>query len=176
MNLDQIPGRLPNGSANVFVESPRGSRTKYEFDEDLGVMVLDRTLHPAVYFPAGYGFVPGTRSSNGERLDALVLGDELTFPGCLARVRLLGVLAIATGHGSEHKLLGAPVGEPRFAEYRDVADLPSHLLKEIEHFFEVYRQLEGKDVASLGWEGAERARSVLDEATVLAGRDVTATP
>lgn len=176
MNLDQIPGRLPDGSVNVFVECPRGSRTKYEFDEDLGVMVLDRTLHAAVYFPAGYGFVPGTRSSDGERLDALVLGDEPAFPGCLARVRLLGVLAIATGHGSEDKLLGAPVGEPRFAEYQDVVDLPSHLLKEIEHFFEVYRQLEGKDMASLGWDGAERARTVLDGATALAGRDGIGAP
>ncbi len=166
MNVDRIPGRLPDGTVNVFVECPRGSRTKYEFDEDLGVMVLDRTLHAAVYFPAGYGFVPGTRRSDGERLDALVLGDEPTFPGCLARVRLLGVLAIATGHGPEYKLLGAPVGEPRFAEYQDAADLPGHPLKEIEHFFEVYRQLEGKDVASLGWEGAERARVVLGEATV----------
>ncbi len=176
MNLDQIPGRLPDGSVNVFVECPRGSRTKYEFNEDLGVMVLDRTLHAAVYFPAGYGFVPGTRSSDGERLDALVLGDEPAFPGCLARVRLLGVLAIATGHGSEDKLLGAPVGEPRFAEYQDVVDLPSHLLKEIEHFFEVYRQLEGKDMASLGWDGAERARTVLDGATALAGRDGIGAP
>lgn len=166
MNLDRILGRLPDGSVNVLVECPRGSRTKYEFDEDLGVMVFDRALHAAVYFPTGYGFVPGTRGSDGERLDALVLGDEPAFPGCLARVRLLGVLAIATGHGPEHKLLGAPVGEPRFAEYRDVADLPAHLLKEIEHFFEVYRELEGKDVASLGWEGVERARAVLDGATV----------
>ncbi len=163
MKLDRIPGLLPDGSVNVLVESPRGSRTKYEYDEDLGVMVLDRTLHAAVYFPAGYGFVPGTRSSDGERLDALVLGDEPAFPGCLARVRLLGVLAIATGHGREHKLLGAPVGEPRFAEYQDAADLPTHLLKEIEHFFEVYRELEGKDMASLGWEGVERARAVLHE-------------
>ncbi len=166
MKLDQIPACLADGTVNVLVESPRGSRTKYEYDEDLGVMVLDRALHAAVYFPAGYGFVPGTRSSDGERLDALVLGDEPSFPGCLARVRLLGVLTIATGHGREHKLLGAPVGEPRFAEYQDVADLPTHLLKEIEHFFEVYRQLEGKDLASLGWEGVERARAVLAEAVM----------
>lgn len=76
MNLDRTPGRLPDGGANVLVESPRGSRTKYEYDEELGVMVLDLALHAAVYFPAGYGFVPGTHGSDGERLDTLVLGDE----------------------------------------------------------------------------------------------------
>ena len=166
MTLDRIPACLPDGSVYVLVESPRGSHAKYEYDEDLGVMVLDRALHAAVHFPAGYGFVPGTRGSDGERLDALVLGDEPAFPGCLARVRLLGVLTIATAHGPEHKLLGAPVGEPRFAEYRDVADLPRHLLTEIEHFFEVYRELEGKDLASLGWEGAQQARALLDEAVI----------
>ncbi len=166
MKLDGIPARNADGSVNVLVESPRGSRTKYEYDEELGVLTLDRTLHSAVYFPTGYGFVPGTRGSDGERLDALVLGDEPAFPGCLARVRLLGVLTIATAHGPEHKLLGAPVGEPRFAEYRDVADLPRHLLTEIEHFFEVYRELEGKDLASLGWEGAQQAQTLLNEATI----------
>lgn len=164
MNLGRIPARNGDGSVNVLVESPRGSRTKYEYDEELGVMVLDRTLSAAVYFPTGYGFVPGTRGADGERLDALVLGDEPAFPGCLARVRPLGVLTIATGHGPEHKLLGAPVAEPRFAEYRDVADLPGHVLREIEHFFEVYRELEGKELTSLGWDGAEQARAVLDAA------------
>ncbi len=163
MKLDGIPARNADGSVNVLVESPRGSRTKYEYDEDLGVMVLDRALHAAVHFPAGYGFVPGTRGSDGERLDALVLGDEPAFPGILARLRPIGVLTIVTGHGPEPKLLGVPIGEPRFAEYRDVADVPGHVLREIEHFFEVYRQLEGREFASLGWAGAERASAVLDE-------------
>ena len=165
MKLDRIPARNGDGSVNVLVECPRGSRTKYEYDEELGVMTLDRTLHSAVYFPTGYGFVLGTRGSDGERVDALVLGDEPAFPGCLARLRPIGVLTIATGHGPEAKLLGVPVGEPRFAEYHDVGDVPGHVLREIEHFFEVYRQLEGKDLASLGWAGADRAAVVI-EATV----------
>ena len=164
MALDQIPARNRDGSVNALVESPRGSRAKYEYDEALGVVGLGRALHSAVYFPTGYGFVPGTRGSDGERLDVLVLGEEPAFPGCLARVRLLGVLTIATAHGPEHKLLGAPVGEPRFGEYHDVNDVPGHVRKEIEHFFEVYRELEGRDLASFGWQGADCARAVLDEA------------
>ena len=164
MALGDVPARDANGNVHVLVESPRGSRAKYEYDEALGLVAFDRTLSSAVYFPTGYGFVPGTRGSDGEALDALVLGDEPAFPGCLARVRPIGVLSIATGHGREHKLLGVPVGEPRFAEYRDVADLPAHVLRETEHFFEVYRELEGKALASLGWEGAARARAVLEEA------------
>ncbi len=162
MKLDRILARNADGSVNVLVESPRGSRTKYEYDEELGVMTLDRTLHSAVYFPVGYGFVPGTRGSDGERLDALVLGDEPAFPGIVTRLRPTGVLTIATRHGPEPKLLGVPVGEPRFAEYHDVADVPGHVLREIEHFFEVYRQLEGREFASLGWAGVEQAAAVLD--------------
>ena len=164
MTLDRIPARDRAGNVNVLVECPRGSRTKYEYDEDIGLIVLSRTLSAAVYFPVGYGMVPGTRGADGERLDALVLGDEPAFPGCLAKVRPLGVLTIATGHGPEHKLLGAPIGEPRFADYEEVDDLPRHVLREIEHFFEVYRELEGKDLTSLGWEGSARARAVLEAA------------
>ena len=164
MAFDHIPARNADGSVNALVESPRGSRTKYEYDETLGVMALDRVLYSAVFFPTGYGFVPGTRGTDGERLDVLVMGDEPAFPGCLARVRLVGVLTIATGHGPEHKLLGVPVGEPRFAEYHDVGDVPGHLLTEIEHFFETYKELEGDEFPSLGWAGAERAHAILGEA------------
>lgn len=163
--LDGVPARNGDGTVNALVESPRGSRAKYEYDEGRGLLVLERVLSAAVHFPTGYGFVPGTRGADGERLDALVLGEEPAFPGCLARVRLVGVVAIATGHGPEHKLLGAPVGDPRFAEYRDVGDVPGHVLAEIEHFFGVYRELEGKGLASLGWAGRARAEALLDEAT-----------
>ena len=163
-SLDEMPARNGDGSVNAVVESPRGSRAKYEYDEGLGVMVMARVLSSAVYFPTGYGFVPGTRGSDGERLDVLVLGEEPAFPGCLVRVRLIGVLAIATGHGPEDKLLGVPVGEPRFAEYGNLGDVPGHLLTEIEHFFEVYRELDGKGLAPLGWEDAGRAEALLTAA------------
>jgi inorganic pyrophosphatase len=160
-----IPPRNDDGSINALIEIPRGSRNKYEYDEDLGVIALDRTLYSAVHFPTDYGFVPGTRASDGDPLDVLVMLEESVFPGCLVRVRLLGVLGIRQGdEPPEQKLLAVPVEEPRFAEYHDIADVPKHLLEEIEHFFEVYKQLEGDTIGSLGWEGKERAEAALDTA------------
>ena len=167
MPIEHIPARNDDGSINAVIEIPRGSRNKYEYDPDLGVMVLDRTLYSAVHFHTDYGFVPGTRGPDGDPIDVLVLVEESVFPGCLVRVRLLGVLTITKSGGApERKLLAVPVGEPRFAQYEDVGDVPPHLLKEIEHFFEVYKELEGSEIGSLGWEGARVAEAALDEERV----------
>lgn len=148
----------------MFVEIPRGSRNKYEYDEDLGVIALDRALYSAVHYPTDYGFVPGTQDGDGEPLDTLVMVEESTFPGCLVRVRLLGMLTIEGSKGPEHKLLGVPVNEPRFAEYRDIGDVPGHLLAEIEHFFEVFKELEGSNIRSHRWAGAAEAHRQLEKA------------
>ena len=165
MHLERIPARDDDGSVNALVEIPRGSRNKYEYDPDLGVMVLDRTLYSAVHFPTDYGFVPGTRAADGDPLDVLILVEEPAFPGCLVRVRLLGVLTIRKSNGDpERKLLAVPAAEPRFAEYRDLGDIPRHLLDEIAHFFEVYKQLEGSTIGALGWAGAQEAEAALDAA------------
>ena len=165
MNLDRIPPRSPDGNVFVLVEIPKGGHNKYELDEDLGVLRLDRVLHSSVYYPAEYGFVPGTRGDDGERLDALVLVDEPTFPGCLIEARLIGATAVTgtTGH-PEHKLLGVPVGEPRFAEYGDIDDVPEHVLREIDHFFEVFKDLEGSRVSAGAWLSAGDAELVLNRA------------
>ena len=169
MPIADIPARNAAGSVNALVEIPRGSRNKYEYDEALGVIALDRTLYAAVHFPTDYGFIPGTRGPDGERLDVLVLAEESVFPGCLVRVRLLGVLTISRSDGTpERKLLAVPAREPRFAEYHDIGDIPQHLLEEIEHFFTVYKQLEGSTIGSLGWAGAPQAEAAL--AAAVAGR------
>ena len=163
MDITRIPARNKDGSVNVLVEIPKGSRNKYELDEDLGIITLDRTLYSAVHFPTDYGFVPGTRGPDGDRLDVLVLVEESVFPGCLVKVRLIGVLAITkSNHQAENKLLAVPIDEPRFRDYHDIADVPRHLLTEIEHFFEVYKDLEGSEINSLGWKGAPDAQSALD--------------
>ncbi len=165
MNINEIPSRSSDGNVNVFVEIPKDSQNKYEYDEDLEMIVLDRTLHSSVHYPTDYGFVPGTRGADGEPLDAMVMVDESTFPGCLVEARIIGVLTIEfSSGGPEQKLLGVPVREPRFAEYDDVSDAPEHLLKEIEHFFEVFKDLEDSEIGVLGWEGAQEARELLDEA------------
>ena len=160
-----IPPTTSDGTVHVVVEIPKGGRNKYELDEELGVMRLDRPLHSAVYYPTEYGFVPGTRSEDGERLDALVLVEEPTFPGCLIEARLLGAMRIARSDDhTEHKLLCVPAADPRFEEYADVAHVPGHVLREIEHFFEVFKELEGSSIESRGWIGRTAAAGVLESA------------
>jgi inorganic pyrophosphatase len=164
MDITRIPPRSSDGSVHVVVEIPTGSRNKYEYDKELGVIKLDRPLYSAVHYPTEYGFVPCTRGTDGELLDAMVMVDQITFPGCVIEVRLIGVLTITHTDGRpEQKILGVPVSEPRFEELQDVSDVPEHMLKEIEHFFDVFKELQGSDVGVLGWEGAEKARAVLDE-------------
>lgn len=164
MAIKSLTPYAKEGAVHVLVEIPTGGRNKYEYDPDLDIIALDRTLYGAVHFPTDYGFVPGTLSSDGDPLDALVMVEEPTFPGCLLRVRLLGLLNIEDDGGKEPKLLAVPEGEPRFAEYRDVDDVPPHVLAEIENFFTIYSQLEGKKVKALGWQGPKQAAKVLEEA------------
>ncbi len=162
MKIDALPPRSPDGGVFVFVEIPKGSHNKYEFDDELGVFRLDRALYSAVYYPTEYGFIPGTLGEDDEALDALVMVDEPTFPGCLIEARLVGAMAIESTSGRrEHKLLAVPVQDPRFAEYGDVREVPEHRLREIEHFFEVFRDLEERSVTGRGWIGGEEAEHVL---------------
>ena len=165
MDITRIPPRSSDGHVYVLVEIPTGSRNKYEYDKELGVIKLDRPLYSAVHYPTEYGFVPCTRGTDRELLDAMVMVDQTTFPGCLVEVRLIGVLTITHTSGMpEQKVLGVPVSEPRFEELQDVSNVPEHMLKEIEHFFDVFKQLQGSDLGVLGWEGADKAQEVLDEA------------
>ncbi len=162
MSIKGLKPHAKDGAVNVIVEIPRGSRNKYEYDPALDLIALDRTLYSAVHYPTDYGFVPGTKASDGDPVDALVMIEEPTFPGCLVRVRLIGLLMIEDGKDvTEPKLLTVPINEPRFAEYHDIADVPEHLLKEIENFFDIYKQLEKKEVKARGWQGAKQAEKML---------------
>jgi inorganic pyrophosphatase len=150
-------------TVEAVVEIPRGSRNKYEFDPATGAMRLDRVLFAAVHYPGDYGFIPGTRCADGDPLDVLILVEEPTFPGCRVRVRPVGVLLMEDERGTDEKLLGVPVADPRFDEVNDLGDLPHHWLAEVENFFETYKTLEGKTVAAEGWKGANEAKRVLKE-------------
>jgi inorganic pyrophosphatase len=156
---------------DVVVEIPRGSRNKYEFDEERGVMRLDRRIVGAVAYPADYGFVPGTVGEDGEPLDALVLLDEPTYPGIWVTARVIGVSWIGTDAGREAKLLCVPLREPAYEDVRDVDDLPRHVVREIGQFFTVYKQLEDASTTTdEGQEGREVAVRVLAEARNRHGR------
>src|SRR2546427_7868209 len=144
-------------SVDVLVEIPRGSRTKYELDQATGRIRLDRVLFSAVHYPADYGFVMGTLGGDGDPLDAIVIVEEPTFPGCVLPARPIGTLLMRDEKGTDEKILAVPVGDPRFDEVRELRDLGDHWLKEIETFFSTYKELEGAETTVKGWRGARTA-------------------
>jgi inorganic pyrophosphatase len=148
----------------MVVEIPKGSRNKYEMDHDSGEIFLDRMLFTATRYPADYGFIPDTLAEDHDPLDALALVSEPTFPGCRIRIRPIGMFLMEDGGLPDHKLLAVPLGEPVWAEVRTLDDIPPHMLKEIEHFFSVYKDLEQKKTAALGWRGLDEAMAVLSRA------------
>lgn len=142
----------------VVVEIPRGSRNKYEFDHHRGVIRLDRRLFSATFYPADYGFIPDTLAEDGDPLDALVLLEEPTFPGCLIEARPVGVFWMSDEHGPDAKIICTACGDPQWQDVTDLAGLPSHLTEEISHFFNVYKDLEaGKSTQVDGYEGPDAA-------------------
>jgi len=148
----------------VFVEIPGGSRNKYEWDEELQGIVLDRRLFTSMSYPADYGFLEGTLAEDGDPLDALVLVGEPTFPGCRIRVRAVGVFRMSDEKGPDLKLVCVPLNEPQWSRIQDVSEIPPQLLSEIEHFFQVYKDLEqGKRTETHGYgDRAEARRAIAD--------------
>jgi inorganic pyrophosphatase len=146
------------GCVDVVVEIPRGSRNKYEMDHDTGVIRLDRRLFSATVYPADYGFIPNTLGEDGDPLDALVLLEDPTFPGCWVDARPVGLLWMQDEKGPDAKIICVPPGEPGWDKVEDLRDLPERLLDEIKHFFDVYKMLEpDKSSSTQGYEGKKAA-------------------
>jgi inorganic pyrophosphatase len=143
---------------DVFVEIPKGSRNKYEWDFETGRFTLDRMLFSAVHYPGDYGFVPHTWAEDGDPLDAVVLLSEPTFPGCVIAVRVIGVFFMRDEKGPDAKVIGVPDSDPHWEQVADLADAPSHLLDEVGHFFSIYKDLEAKTVTVDGFAPREQAR------------------
>jgi inorganic pyrophosphatase len=150
---------------NVVVEIPKGSRNKYELDHGSGRIRLDRVLYSSVHYPADYGFIEDTLAGDGDPLDALVLLEEPTFPGCLITCRPIGVFLMHDEKGEDEKILCVPPADPTWNHVTELEELPPHLLREIEHFFQTYKHLEGKPTATFGWEGRLRAEDFVRAAT-----------
>ncbi|MCU0648241.1 MAG: inorganic diphosphatase [Gemmatimonadaceae bacterium] len=159
-------GPNPPEELTAVVEIPAGSRNKYELDKASGHLRLDRVLFSAVHYPGDYGFVPRTLHEDGDPLDILVRLNEPTFPGCLISARPIGVLKMLDRGEPDDKILAVPSGDPFFGEYFDIADLPSHYLKEVEHFFAIYKDLEGKRVEVVGWEKHDVAMQITRDSIV----------
>ena len=151
-------------SVNVMVEIPKGSRNKYEYDTKRKVIKFDRMLFSAMHYPSDYGFITDTLAEDGDPLDALVLVWEPTFPGCMIEARPVGLFRMRDEKGPDAKILCIPLGDPMWNYIKTLDDVPPHLLKEIEHFFKVYKDLEEKKTGIEGWEGLDSALKDIKEA------------
>jgi inorganic pyrophosphatase len=157
-------GGNPTGTAEftMIVEVPQGSRNKYEWDPAINAIRLDRMLFTSTRYPHDYGFIPGTLAEDGDPLDAMVILDEPTFPGCEIVVRPIAVFWMTDEKGPDAKILAVPAGDPRYAAYQDLGDVPEHVTAEIGHFFDIYKELErdkGTDVR--GWQNREEAERII---------------
>ena len=145
---------------DVTIEIPKGQRNKYEVDHETGRIRLDRMLFTSTRYPADYGYVEGTLGEDGDPLDALVLLEEPTFPGCLIRARTIGMFHMRDEAGGDDKLLCVPAGDPRLKHIQDLGDVSEFDRLEIQHFFETYKDLEpGKSVEGAHWAGREEAEA-----------------
>lgn len=152
---------------NVFVEIPKGSPNKYEFDEEKKIIKLDRTLYSSIRFPFEYGYIEGTLGEDGDPLDVVLLATNPTFPGCLVKAKVIGVLLMEDEGGVDSKIIAAPVDkiDPRFKEINSVEDLAEHTRVEIKEFFETYKRLEpNKWVKITGFGGAKEADEIIKKA------------
>lgn len=160
---------LPIGSkspelVNAVIEIPLEGINKYEYDKQLHVFRLDRNLFSPVHYPGDYGFIPSTLAKDGDPLDCLVLVDTPSFPGCVLKVRPIGVLEMTDQGTPDEKILCVGDGNPRYKDVWNYSDVYPHVLKEMTHFFSIYKDLEGKRVEVKGWSDAAKARTMIIEA------------
>jgi inorganic pyrophosphatase len=158
---DLPTGPNPPVEVTAVVEIPTNERNKYELDKKLGVFRLDRVLHSAVHYPGDYGFLPRTLGDDGDPLDVLVLMKIPVFTGCLVDTRPIGLFHLVDSGVADEKVLAVPMSDPYSDGLNELSDIPQHSLKEIEHFFRVYKDLEGTHTETRGFEGAAEARAAI---------------
>jgi inorganic pyrophosphatase len=148
----------------VIVEIPKGTRNKYEMNQETGAIWLDRMLFTSTRYPADYGFVPDTLAADDDPLDVLVRLEEPTFPGCHIRARPIGVFIMSDEHGDDAKVLSVAASDPRAEEIAELDDVAPHELNEIAHFFAIYKQLEpGKSTITHGWRDRATAEAIIED-------------
>jgi inorganic pyrophosphatase len=144
----------------MIVEIPKNSSNKYEYDGKLGVFRLDRSLYSPLHYPGDYGFIPGTLAEDDDPLDVI----EPSYPGVLISVRPVGVLAMVDQDEPDEKVLAVPTHNPRFDQIHTIDQVFPHKLRELEHFFAIYKELEGKRTVMKGWQGPRQAREAIRRA------------
>jgi inorganic pyrophosphatase len=155
---------MPERIHHCLVEIPKGSRNKYEWDEELQAIKLDRFLFSSVVYPTDYGFIPDTLAEDGDPLDAMVCVSEPTFPGCVIPVKVIALFRMRDEKGPDDKVLCVPLSDPNWNQMERLEDIPEFLQVEISHFFSIYKQPEGKQVTVDGWYPREDALQTIEEA------------
>ncbi len=150
----------------AVVEIPQGSVNKYEYDKILHVFRLDRNLHSPVHYPGDYGFIPRTLAKDGDPLDILILGDAPSFPGCVLSARPVGLFRMLDQGVDDEKVVAFASANPTFSQIENYTSVYPQILREVEHFFSIYKDLEGKRTQPMGWEDAEAARRTILECHV----------
>jgi inorganic pyrophosphatase len=160
---DLDPGPECPELVRMIVEIPKGSTNKYEYDGSVGLFRLDRALYSPMHYPGDYGFIPGTLAEDNDPLDILCLVQEASFTGCLLEVRPVGILNMLDAQELDQKILAVPTRNPRYDQIHTMDQIFPHVRREIEHFFEIYKELEGRTTQMQGWGGPREARRVIIE-------------
>ena len=155
--------RIYPGDFVSVIEISRDSNMKYELDKETGMLMLDRVLYTATHYPANYGFIPRTLGDDHDPLDVLVLCSEKIMPMTLVRSYPIGVMKMLDGGLGDEKIIAVPYGDPTYKAYADINELPSHVFKEIQHFFSVYKHLEGKETIVDDVKGALEAVEIIEK-------------
>ena len=163
MNLlhDISAGKNVPEIINVIIEIPKGSKNKYEIDKETGLIALDRASHTSQDFPFDYGFMPQSHWEDGDPLDVVVLATYPLAPGILVKVRPVAIMNMIDDGDSDAKIIAVPEKDPRWDEVQDIQNINKHTLKEIEHFYKTYKQLQNKEVVVQGFEGKAAAHAAI---------------
>lgn len=151
----------------VVIETPTDSQNKYDYDSDLGAFILDRPIHSSLRYPCDYGFVPGTLAGDGDALDAILLISRPTFPGCVVKVQVVGMMEMADEAGTDEKIICVAASDPRHAHMKNIEDLPENLRRELEHFFVHIKDLESEKWAKVvGFRGRAEAIALIKRSAI----------
>lgn len=163
MNIwhDFSPDRIRPDNFIACIEIPRGSKTKYELDKETGLLMMDRVLYTSTHYPANYGFIPRTLAEDDDPLDVLVLCSEKLVPLSIVACYPIGVINMVDSGSADEKIIAIPFGDPTYNSYKEISDLPKHVLDEMMHFFEVYKALEGKETVIKEALGAAAAKEIV---------------
>ncbi|MGC9293336.1 MAG: inorganic diphosphatase [Acidobacteriaceae bacterium] len=163
-NYLELPlGEKAPNLVTIVVEIPQDSVNKYEYDKTLQLFRLDRNLYSPVHYPGDYGFIPQTLAKDGDPLDILVLGDAPSFPGCVLTARPVGLFKMLDQGVEDEKILAYANGNPTFSHIESYKSCYPQILREVEHFFSIYKDLEGKRTQVVGWGDADEAREMIVE-------------